>query len=413
MELLKLSLFLVLCALAEGAKLRGPVPIQAGTFLQVQGNKFVYGDDEVYLSGTNTGWINYGNDFGNNQWDQTTGAQWVQNMKELGDAGANSIRVWVHVEGAEQPEFDSNGFCTGTDAANTLIPDLRKLLDACQENGIFMNLVLWNGAEMREQNYKDLFFDDAKLQAYIDNALIPMVNALKDHPALGAWEPMNEPEGSSPAGQTDSNPCYDFTHLDYAKKAFPGMKAPGWSGGNVPMRNILRFHNWIIDAIHTADPKAIVSAGSWSHFATSDATIIMEDPIHKYGFNHYKDSCLMDAGGRPRGTVDFWQFHSYPWAGAWIHGQPWTGLSVADYELDGPIVLGEFPTATFALNYQGAALPNGDTTEDLVEYAYTHDFNGGWTWYLGTTLQADQDVFAGTRQLEGRTDHGVVDVVIE
>ena len=28
---------------------------------------------------------------------------------------------------------------------------------------------------------------------------------------------MNEPEGSSPAGQTDQDPCFDFTHLDWAR----------------------------------------------------------------------------------------------------------------------------------------------------------------------------------------------------
>ena len=56
--------------------------------------------------------------------------------------------------------------------------------------------VLWNGALMRQQKTKDLYYDDAKLQSYIDNALIPMVNGLKDHPALAAWEIINEPEGN-------------------------------------------------------------------------------------------------------------------------------------------------------------------------------------------------------------------------
>jgi hypothetical protein len=28
---------------------------------------------------------------------------------------------------------------------------------------------------------------------------------------------MNEAEGSSPLGQTDSNPCFDFTHLDWTR----------------------------------------------------------------------------------------------------------------------------------------------------------------------------------------------------
>ena len=36
-------------------------------FLRVEGSKLVLGDEEVYLSGANLPWVNYGNDFGNAQ----------------------------------------------------------------------------------------------------------------------------------------------------------------------------------------------------------------------------------------------------------------------------------------------------------------------------------------------------------
>ena len=38
----------------------------------------------------------------------------------------------------------------------------------------------------------DLLSDVSKLYSYVDNALIPMVNDLKDKVALGGWEVMNE-----------------------------------------------------------------------------------------------------------------------------------------------------------------------------------------------------------------------------
>ena len=38
-----------------------------------------------------------------------------------------------------------------------------------------------------------------------------MVAALGDHPALGAWEIMNEPEGSVYNNQASLNPCFDTT----------------------------------------------------------------------------------------------------------------------------------------------------------------------------------------------------------
>jgi hypothetical protein len=38
------------------------------------------------------------------------------------------------------------------------------------------------------QNTINLFWDDSKLTTYIDKCLQPLVDGLKDHPALGAWE---------------------------------------------------------------------------------------------------------------------------------------------------------------------------------------------------------------------------------
>ncbi len=63
--------------------------------------------------------------------------------------------MWIHVEGDNTPEFDSSGYVVSTDAADTLVSDLRAFLDICQENGVFLNLVLWNGALMRNENVKE------------------------------------------------------------------------------------------------------------------------------------------------------------------------------------------------------------------------------------------------------------------
>ena len=40
-----------------------------------------------------------------------------------------------------------------------------------------------------------LITEDWKLQSYIDNALIPIVNALKGYSSLGGYDIINEPEG--------------------------------------------------------------------------------------------------------------------------------------------------------------------------------------------------------------------------
>ena len=79
-------------------------------------------------------------------------------------------------------------FVLGTDKAGTLISDLTSFLDECAKNNIFMGLVLFNGAVLRNQDTINLFWDDSKLETYLSKALTPMVEALRDHPALGFWE---------------------------------------------------------------------------------------------------------------------------------------------------------------------------------------------------------------------------------
>ncbi len=85
-------LTLTLGIVSNAKVLRGPVDIRADTLLTIEGKKFYYGPDQVYLSGTNPAWINYGYDFGNNQWETTTSALWTQEVQEIAAAGGNSIR---------------------------------------------------------------------------------------------------------------------------------------------------------------------------------------------------------------------------------------------------------------------------------------------------------------------------------
>ena len=60
-----------------------------------------------------------------------------------------------------------------------------------------------------------------------------------------------------------------------------------------------------------------------------------------------QDECLLAAGGRSQGTMDFWQIHIYPYQGRWSTGAPWNGKKAADYGHDGPLVIGEYPTLAF------------------------------------------------------------------
>lgn len=82
----------------------------------------------------------------------------------------------MHVEGDNTPAYDSDGFVTGLDRTGTMINEMRSFLDFAKSKNILVIFVLWNGAVLRNQNTINLFWDEAKLQSYIDNAL--KVNAI-------------------------------------------------------------------------------------------------------------------------------------------------------------------------------------------------------------------------------------------
>lgn len=56
---------------------------------------------------------------------------------------------------------------------------MSRFLDVAAANNVFVVPVLWNGALMRNQRYRNLVLDDARLNSYINNALIVSSNVWK------------------------------------------------------------------------------------------------------------------------------------------------------------------------------------------------------------------------------------------
>jgi len=80
--------------------------------------------------------------------------------------------IWIHCEGESTPEYDANGFVTAPDREGSLILDLAAFLDVAAANNVFVVPVLWNGALMRTDRYKQMIMDEAKTKSYLDNVLV-------------------------------------------------------------------------------------------------------------------------------------------------------------------------------------------------------------------------------------------------
>lgn len=62
-------------------------------FLKASDSGFSYDGKDVFLSGANLAWVNYGNDFGNDQ-SNAIKCKLESYVRNVSKSGGNSIRVW-------------------------------------------------------------------------------------------------------------------------------------------------------------------------------------------------------------------------------------------------------------------------------------------------------------------------------
>ncbi len=230
-------------------------------------------------------------------------------LDEISAAGGNCIRWWLHINGTSSPFFTNDSVSYITDYE---ILTMQKGLDIAYERGMVIIMCLWsfdmlhssNSAEVKYRNTL-MLTDSVYMQAYINNALIPILEAIGDHPAVICWEIFNEPEGMTPVG--------DWGHVD-----------------DVPITAVQTFINRTAGAIHRNTTGAKVSNGCWSFTACTDVG---------GNYNYYTNERLIAQGGDPDGYLDFYMVHYYDWAETTL--SPFHHPS-SYWQLDKPLVIAEF-----------------------------------------------------------------------
>jgi hypothetical protein len=321
----------------------------------------------INLNGANLAWVNYAEDVGTSQSPNL--ATFRSHFQLISQAGGNSARWWMHINGTVTPAHDSSGYISGLSSQRTneqVIDQMRQILDAAWDEGVVLTITLFSFDMLCNEvpDYNNMLNNNHN--SYLDNALAPLVAGLKDHPALFAWEIFNESEGMTQG--TDFFSGHSVCAGDQPE--------PKWV--------FQRFVNHAAARIHQIDPnvKVTTSLGHPSH-------------INDFSNGALTSQNFSLAGG----TLDFYQVH-------WYNGSfnPYT-TTEASYQLDKPIVIGEF-------SYKDD-VESGTSASALGARIFEQGYAGAWVWDLVSEAVTANLVIAGANSYSGPIDKAAVENCIQ
>jgi len=313
--------------------------VNAAPDLVVDGTQLKYKGKKIFFSGINLAWIDFNSDVGA---DKLNEAKWKEAVQNIKNAGGNAIRWWLFNNMSVSPTINQSTHRVTGLPANT-IANMKKALDIAAENGVMVSMCLFSHNLMQSSqwgNYngkiditanKALFSDNAAAQAFIDNALIPVIEAIGNHPALMTWELFNEPEGM--------------------------ITNHGWTTEKISIESVVSFSEKLANAIHN-NSKAAGTLVSTGIHCSSD-------------LQYWKN----------KNWLDFLQLHFYP-----EHqnsDQNPFDHPFSFWSLTKPLIIGEFSAAGWNKERFPAYKVSTKTPEQLYKYAYENGYAGALSWDYG------------------------------
>jgi len=327
---------------------QGTIPLPTET----DPNQLFHYGQAVNLVGANLAWSDnsrFSSDFGSSDGFGNTNTNLIgfqAKFDEIAQSGGNSARIWVHTTAQVSPNIATNGRTIGLSRELTnqqVVDQMTEVLDSAWDRGILVTFSLFSFDMLCDFYQNDFGYTGSMVrnrrmlrsrrQDYFDNALTPMVSGLKDHPALFAYEIFNEPEGV------------------YSGRQFCETSTP------ISQTTASLFVNEAAAVIHGLDANVKVT--------TSTHTDLFADFTNETLTSH--------EGANPEGVLDFYELH---WYEGWGR-DPYNTLK-SDYNLDRPIIIGEFEL------YQARGT-SANPSEDAISTILSNGYAGAWPWSLATT----------------------------
>ena len=164
--------------------------------------------DEPFWIGVNLPWLNYGGDFGANRWQPAGGigqpgrrAALREALGRLADSGATRVRWFMLADGRAGLLESASGDVAGLD--DHVLRDADAALDELERARLKVIFVLFDYHWFKRGRIVDgvrtggrraLAIDPALRRRLVDLVVDPLLVHCGRHPAISAWDVVNEPE---------------------------------------------------------------------------------------------------------------------------------------------------------------------------------------------------------------------------